>query len=333
MCTPFNVACGHYQNCEKGLTGYCLKMNPGTSGAAYGFSGMGPYNDGQAEYLRVAFGDFNCLKLPEDAKEKEKDYVMLSDIFPTGYHATEIAKVQPGDSIVIYSAGPVGLMAALSANIKGAFKVMVVDNQKNRMKLAEEMGAISIDFSKASAIEQVLELTNGAGADKGCECVGYQCCDKQGAEHSNITINELVQAVKATGCIGVVGIFVPKDPKYHHKTCYMKKIIILATGLLLGLAVSARENTIDKKTDQKMDHKMARKDCVMMMDGKMMMAKNGDTTAMQNDIKMSNGTMVTTDGMCKMKDGKTIEMQEGDCMCVDGKMMKKKAPKAMQHKM
>jgi threonine dehydrogenase-like Zn-dependent dehydrogenase len=59
----------------------------------------------------------------------------------------------------------------------------------------------------------VLELTDGMGADKGCECVGYQCCDKHGTEHSNITMNELVQAVKATGKIGVVGVFVPKDPK------------------------------------------------------------------------------------------------------------------------
>ena len=213
VCLPFNIGCGHCQNCESGLTGYCLKMNPGFAGAAYGFAGMGPYSGGQAEYLRVPYGDFNCLKLPEDAREKENDYVMLSDIFPTGYHATELAGVKPGDSVVIYGAGPVGLMAAHSAVIKGAAKVMVVDNQKDRLKLAEELGAIAIDFSKAPAVDQVLELTDGKGADRGCECVGYQCCDKHGEEHSNITMNELVMAVKATGSIGVVGVFVPKDPK------------------------------------------------------------------------------------------------------------------------
>ena len=213
VCMPFNIGCGHCQNCERGLTGYCLTMNPGFAGAAYGFAGMGPYSGGQAEYLRVPYGDFNCLKLPEDALEKENDYVMLSDIFPTGYHATELARVMPGDSVVIYGAGPVGLMAALSASIKGASKIMVVDNHKDRLALAEKMGAIPIDFSKAPAVDQVLELTNGLGADKGCECVGYQCCDKHGTEHSNITMNELVMSVKATGCIGVVGVFVPKDPK------------------------------------------------------------------------------------------------------------------------
>ncbi|MBC7605910.1 MAG: glutathione-independent formaldehyde dehydrogenase [Burkholderiales bacterium] len=213
VCMPFNIGCGHCQNCERGLTGYCLTMNPGFAGAAYGFAGMGPYSGGQAEYLRVPYGDFNCLKLPEDAVEKENDYVMLSDIFPTGYHATELARVMPGDSVVIYGAGPVGLMAALSASIKGASKIMVVDNNKERLALAEKMGAIPIDFSKAPAVDQVLELTKGLGADKGCECVGYQCCDKHGTEHSNITMNELVMSVKATGCIGVVGVFVPKDPK------------------------------------------------------------------------------------------------------------------------
>lgn len=213
VCMPFNIACGCCANCEKGLTGFCLTMNPGTAGAAYGFAGMGPYSGGQAEYLRVPNADFNCLILPEDAKEKENDYVMLSDIFPTGYHATELAGVQPGDSVVIYGAGPVGLMALHAAVIKGASKIMVVDYKKDRLKLAEEMGGIPIDFSKAPAVDQVLELTDGIGADRGCECVGYQCCDKHEKEHSNITMNELVQAVKATGSIGVVGVFVPKDPK------------------------------------------------------------------------------------------------------------------------
>ena len=52
---------------------------------------MGPWNGGQAEYLLVPWADFNCLRLPEDAEEKLDDYVMLADIFPTGYHATEMA--------------------------------------------------------------------------------------------------------------------------------------------------------------------------------------------------------------------------------------------------
>ena len=74
---------------------------------------MGPYGGGQAELLRVPWTDFNCLVLPESPRERQLDYVMLADIFPTGWHATQLACVQPGDTVVIYGAGPVGLMAAL----------------------------------------------------------------------------------------------------------------------------------------------------------------------------------------------------------------------------
>jgi threonine dehydrogenase-like Zn-dependent dehydrogenase len=182
------------------------------AGAAYGFADMGPYNGGQAEYLRVPFGDFNCLRLPTDAQEKQLDYVMVADIFPTGWHATELAGVRAGDSVVVYGSGPVGLMAAYAATLKSARQVMIVDRHPDRLKLAETIGVIPIDDSKVNPVEQVLQLTNGKGADKGCECVGYQAHDPQGHEHPNMTLNNLVQSVRFTGGIGVVGLFVPRDP-------------------------------------------------------------------------------------------------------------------------
>ena len=212
VCLPFNIGCGFCKNCERGLTGFCLIANPGFAGAAYGFAGMGPYSGGQAEYLRVPYADFNCLKLPPDAEEKENDYVMLSDVFPTGYHATELAGVRPGETVVIYGAGPVGLMAAHSAAIKGASKIMVVDSHKDRLALAEKVGAIAIDDSDGSCVEQILELTKGKGADRGCECVGFQCYDHHHHEVPNLTMNNLVKTVRASGGIGVVGVFIAEDP-------------------------------------------------------------------------------------------------------------------------
>jgi threonine dehydrogenase-like Zn-dependent dehydrogenase len=214
VCLPFNISCGHCRNCEKGLTAFCLKANPtpGMAGAAYGFAGMGPYNGGQAELLRVPWADFNCLKLPPDAEEKQNDYVMVADIFPTGWHCTVLAGMKPGDAVAIYGGGPVGQMAALSAMIRGACKVMVVDHHPDRLKLAEKIGAIAIDYSQVSPVDRILELTNGLGADVGCECVGYQCHDHQGQERPNMTMNNLVRSVKFTGGIGVVGVFIPKDP-------------------------------------------------------------------------------------------------------------------------
>ena len=213
VCLPFNIGCGFCKNCERGLTGFCLTTNPGFAGAAYGYAEMGPYNGGQAEYLRVPYADFNCLRLPPDAQEKEDDYVMLTDIWPTGWHATELAGVMPGESVVVYGAGPVGLMAAYSAIIKGARQVMIVDRHPDRLRLAEKIGAIPIDDSKGDPVEQVLELTDNVGADKGCECVGWQAHDPQGHEVPNLTMNNLVSSVRATAAIGVVGVFVPEDPQ------------------------------------------------------------------------------------------------------------------------
>ncbi|AXI76514.1 glutathione-independent formaldehyde dehydrogenase [Peterkaempfera bronchialis] len=214
VCLPFNISCGFCRNCEQGLTAFCLSTNPDPrmAGAAYGFAGMGPYSGGQAELLRVPYGDHNCLVLPEDARERQTDYVMLSDIFPTGWHCTELAGVLPGETVVIYGAGPVGLMAALSATLKSAEKVLVVDRHPDRLALAEQIGAIPVDDSKVSPIDRVLEETGGLGADCGCECVGYQAHDPQGQEHPNLTLNNLVQSVRFAGRIGVVGVFVPQDP-------------------------------------------------------------------------------------------------------------------------
>lgn len=219
---PFNVACGFCANCERGLTGYCLtcadpSVMPGMAGAAYGFAGMGPYSGGQAEFLRVPYADFNCLQLPEDAEKKENDYVMLSDIFPTGWHSTRLADLKPGESIIIYGAGPVGLMAAMSARIQGASQIFVVDGQKDRLALAKKIGATPIDSKDDKLGEQIRELTGGLGADCGAECIGYQCTNSAGKQVPNLVMNSLVDTVKATGTLGIIGVFIPKDPGAEDK--------------------------------------------------------------------------------------------------------------------
>ncbi|MEU4237060.1 glutathione-independent formaldehyde dehydrogenase [Actinoplanes sp. NPDC026619] len=216
---PFNVSCGFCGNCERGLTNYCLttQPDPKLAGAAYGFADMGPWQGGQAELLRVPYADHNCLRLGEDAWEAQTDYVMLADIFPTGYHATELAGVRPGDKTVIFGGGPVGLMAAYSAVLRGASRVWVVDRHPDRLALAEKIGAIPIDDSVVDPVEYILGETKGLGADNGCECVGYQAHDPQGNEQPNLVLNQLVAAVRYAGQIGVVGVYVPADPKAKDK--------------------------------------------------------------------------------------------------------------------
>ena len=145
---------------------FCLTVNPGFAGGAYGYVAMGPYRGGQAEYLRVPFADFNCLKLPP-GNEHETDFVLLADIFPTGYHGCELARVSPGESVAVYGGGPVGLMAAYSALLRGASKVFVVDRVPERLQKAEEIGAIPINFEDGDPVEQIKAQTDGEGSRQG----------------------------------------------------------------------------------------------------------------------------------------------------------------------
>jgi len=116
-------------------------MNSGFAGGAYGYVAMGPYQGGQAQYLRVPYADFNCLPLPHGT-DHESDFILLADIFPTGWHGVVLSGFQPGESIAVFGAGPVGLMAAYSAKLRGASKVFVVDSVKERLEAAEKINCV-----------------------------------------------------------------------------------------------------------------------------------------------------------------------------------------------
>ena len=209
---PFNVACGFCDNCRAGKSAFCLTVNePGTAGGAYGYVGMGPYPGGQAEFLRVPFADYNCVQLPK-GKEHEKDFAMLADIFPTGYHATELAGVKPGETVAVYGAGPVGLMAAYSAQLKGASRVFVVDHVKNRLDIVKAMGAEPINFEDGDPAQQIHDAVQAYGVDRGIDAVGYQATESDGNEQPAVVLNQLVDTVRHTGGLGVVGLYVPSDP-------------------------------------------------------------------------------------------------------------------------
>jgi len=209
---PFNIACGTCRNCEAGWTSFCLRTNPteGMDGAAYGYANMGPYDGGQAEYLRVPFADFNLLELPA-GQEWEREFALLSDIFPTAFHGCELADVGPGHSVAVFGAGPVGLLAAHCAFLRGADRVFVVDQEADRLALAERFGAEPIDFSAGDPVEQILEI-HGGPVDRGVEAVGYQAHDATGHEHPELVLDNLVRVVRSTGAIGVIGVYMPEDP-------------------------------------------------------------------------------------------------------------------------
>jgi len=209
---PFNISCGTCRNCVDGWTSFCLRTNPteGVDGAAYGYANMGPYAGGQAEFLRVPYADFNLLELPP-GDDFERDFTMLSDIFPTGYHGCDLADVGPGHTVAVFGAGPVGLLAAHSAFLRGAARVFVADKEADRLKLAESIGADPIDIAQGDPVGQILDA-NGGMVDRGVEAVGYQAHDPIGEEHPEMVLDNLVAVVRSTGAIGVVGVYVPQDP-------------------------------------------------------------------------------------------------------------------------
>lgn len=250
---PFNVACGFCRNCLAGNTGFCLTVNPGAAGGAYGYVAMGPYRGGQAEYLRVPYADFNCLRLPPGT-DHENDFAMLADIFPTGYHAAHLAEVSPGDSVVVMGAGPVGLMAAYSSLLRGAARVLVVDRVPDRLSLAEQIGAQPVNYAEGDPVEQILAATEGQGADKGIDAVGYQATVAEGEEQPAVVLNTLVEAVRATGLIGVVGLYVSHDPGAPTEETTQGKLM-LAMGRLFekGLRIGTGQANVKSYNRQLRD--------------------------------------------------------------------------------
>lgn len=211
---PFNVADGRCQNCEEGRTAFCTGVNPGFAGGAYGYVAMGPYQGGQAQYLRVPFADFNALKLPP-GDEHEASFALLADIFPTGWHGLELSGFKPGESVAVFGAGPVGLMAAYSAHLRGAARIYVVDRVPERLVAAGKIpGAKGIDFSKGDAVEMIKKENGGKMVDRSVDAVGYQAHGGKDGEGEvpNVVLEECIQVTRPTGGIGVPGLYVPSDP-------------------------------------------------------------------------------------------------------------------------
>lgn len=227
---PFNIACGYCHNCYRGNTHACLTMNSKPH-AAYGYAGMGPYQGGQAEYVLVPFADFNCLKLPGKPGDRfEDDFLLLSDVFPTAYHATELAAVTPGKTVAIFGAGPVGLLAAHCALLRGASEVYVVDRVSSRLEKAFELGATPVNFEDGEPVEQIRNLRRQnqlhqeslrpreadklSGVDCAIDAVGYQAHDQSHPDSENPTqvIEYCTKIVNPAGSICLIGVYMAPDP-------------------------------------------------------------------------------------------------------------------------
>jgi glutathione-independent formaldehyde dehydrogenase len=213
--TPFNVACGRCPNCRERETGVCLTVNPGRAGGAYGYVDMGGWIGGQTEYVMVPYADFNLLKFPDKAQAMEKilDLTCLTDILPTGYHGCVNAGVTSGSTVLVSGAGPVGLAAAASAKLLGAAVVIVSDFNKERLAQAASFGCESIDLSQGGAIgEHIERILKVPEVDCTVDCVGFEAKQKGGHEQPATVLNQLMEATRAAGRIGIPGLYVTADP-------------------------------------------------------------------------------------------------------------------------
>ena len=228
---PFNIGCGDCFNCSRTYSNACLVANPEGVGAGYGYAGLGPYQGGQAEYIRVPFADYNCLKVPGTAGDEFEDkFILLADIFPTAYHSTELAKVGLGSTVAIYGAGPVGMLAAYSSLIKGASEVYVVDSVPERLAKVKAIGATPINFKDGKPVEQIQDIRKNnkllkdsfrPGDEKmkgvmcGIDAVGFQAHDEGNPdiEKPNQITSDLLELINPTGALGVIGAFTPNDPR------------------------------------------------------------------------------------------------------------------------
>jgi threonine dehydrogenase-like Zn-dependent dehydrogenase len=171
---PSTIGCGRCVYCRAGYFAQCDVANPNGPGAGTSFYGgpepTGPFDGLQAEYARVPYAHTNLVPIPPGVSDEQA--LMVSDIFPTAWFGARLAEVSPGDVVLVLGAGPVGQLAALSARIQGAGRVLIVDGNADRLETARLQNAETIDFNAEDPVEAVRELTGGIGADRVIDAVG-----------------------------------------------------------------------------------------------------------------------------------------------------------------
>jgi threonine dehydrogenase-like Zn-dependent dehydrogenase len=228
---PFTIACGSCEFCKKKLWSACDNTNPNAHlmEAAYGYSGsglfgyshmMGGYAGGQAQYVRVPFANVGPLKIESDLPDEK--VLFLSDIFPTGYMAAENAQIQEGDIVAVWGCGPVGQFAIASAFMLGAARVIAIDRIPERLALARQVGAMTVDYSEEdlSVLTALKDLTGGIGPDSCIDAVGLEAhsSDLQGVYDTvknallletdrPAVLRQAIQGVRKGGTVSIPGVY------------------------------------------------------------------------------------------------------------------------------
>lgn len=222
---PFNISCGRCFFCRRGLTACCDQSNPVSTyvGGVFGYSHTtGGYDGGQAEFVRVPFGDYCPVKIPDDLSDEQ--VLFLTDILPTGYQAAEMAEISPGETVVVFGAGPVGIFTARSAQILGAGRVIVVDHIDYRLEMARKVapGCETVNFrSFKDIVLHLRKMTDGRGADACIDAVGLEADGS--ALHtflgtktmppmesgSAVALGWSIESARKNGRVSIIGVYGP----------------------------------------------------------------------------------------------------------------------------
>lgn len=167
---PFTHGCGHCVACRAGFEGGCLNHKDNFDNFSTG---------AQAEYMRYQHAEWSLIKIPgqpdDYSEEMLKSLLTLADVMPTGYHATRVSHVSSGDTVAVIGDGAVGLCGVISAQLRGAKRIIAMSRHEDRQKLAREFGATDIVSERGNeGVEKVMDLTNGNGVDAVLECVGTE---------------------------------------------------------------------------------------------------------------------------------------------------------------
>ncbi|WP_116788629.1 zinc-dependent alcohol dehydrogenase [Flavobacterium psychrotrophum] len=224
---PFPISCGTCHFCNMSLPTHCENSNPehygpeggllkGKGGGLFGYTDLyGGYSGGQAEYVRVPYADYGPRKVPDNLTDEQ--VLFLTDIFPTGWSGIDWAGLKGGETVVIWGAGPVGIMAAKSAWLKGAGRVIIVDIQDYRLAKAKQAANVeTINYNDGDAVEKIRQMTGGYGADVCVDAVGMEADHGVWTKALNVIQGEVgtmrvlercLDAVRRGGVVTVLGVY------------------------------------------------------------------------------------------------------------------------------
>lgn len=253
---PFNISCGKCVFCEQELYGNCHESNPEATavGGIFGYSHTaGGYDGGQAEYVRVPYADIGPVIIPDDIDHD--DAVLLTDVVPTGYQAAEMAGIKLGDTVVVFGAGPIGIMAAKCAWLFGAGRVIVIDHLEYRLEFVKQYAQCEA-YNFRSLEDPVLfikKTTDWLGADVCIDAVG---CEAAGSAFQTITGRKLmlqagsatalhwaINAVKKGGIVSIVGVYGPTG-----------NIIPIGNVVNKGITIRANQASVKRLLPRLIEH-------------------------------------------------------------------------------